>query len=253
MSLATQKLQKKMERHWRKEKGEEIESEEIDLFNREHIRRIVRHRIHKTTRNIKAGIKAEIQNLRPEISKIKNPLTKILDPLAEATRVLRHHQLRSDSREETGKENSDDIDLGLVKTRSQNSHVSRASGVSSAHSLNSDAHQHPVFDPPAPAAASVLGGSQQHHAIKMPEALDSDTSGDDSDFDDHGFDHPSRWKRQPWIWIPKDPLGLSVLFVESFSKCGIDASDQGSEMDEKGVVEVSRGPPDEVWEGGYDA
>lgn len=48
-------------------------------------------------------------------------------------------------------------------------------------------------------------------------------------------------KDQPFIWIPEDPLGLSKVLVEELKKAGVSASDLGSTMSEKGVVEVSRG------------
>lgn len=77
---------------------------------------------------------------------------------------------------------------------------------------------------------------------------------DDSDEDDvHAFDHPSIYVEQPWIWIPKDHLGLSGLLVKELQDAGINASDLGAEMQEDGIVEVTRNPPDEEWAGGHDA
>ncbi|KIP05884.1 hypothetical protein PHLGIDRAFT_119442 [Phlebiopsis gigantea 11061_1 CR5-6] len=81
----------------------------------------------------------------------------------------------------------------------------------------------------------------------------SEEDGEDKDFDVHGFDHPSTYEAQPWIWVPRDALGLSKILVREYEAAGVEASDEGSEMDRKGGVEVSRGPPDEEWAGGYDA
>lgn len=92
----------------------------------------------------------------------------------------------------------------------------------------------PTFDAPAP-------------AVK-----DSDTSDDEEDENDHAFDHPSTYADQVSIWIPKDILGLSNLLVKDLKDVGIDASDVGASMDAKGVVEVTRNPPDEEWDGGHD-
>jgi hypothetical protein len=71
--------------------------------------------------------------------------------------------------------------------------------------------------------------------------------------DEHAFDHPSTYADQPWIWIPRDTLGLSEMLVEELRAAGVSASNMGSVMDSKGVVEVLRGPPDQDWEGGEDA
>ena len=75
----------------------------------------------------------------------------------------------------------------------------------------------------------------------------------DADYDDaHAFDHPALSEPQPWIWVPRDPLGLSGLLVSELTSAGVEASDVGAVMSEKGVVDVSRGPPDEEWNGGND-
>ena len=85
-------------------------------------------------------------------------------------------------------------------------------------------------------------------------APDSDSVYNDEDEEDeHAFDHPSTYQEQPWIWIPKDVLGLSDILAKELRDAGVDASDVGAFMDEKGVVEVRRNPPDEEWAGGHDA
>lgn len=85
-----------------------------------------------------------------------------------------------------------------------------------------------------------------------PAMQDSDSS-EEEDEDDHAFDHPSTYVDQAWIWIPKDTLGLSELLVKDLKDAGVEASDVGANMDEHGVVEVTRNPPDEDWSGGHDA
>lgn len=97
----------------------------------------------------------------------------------------------------------------------------------------------PVDEHPAPPAAPVL------------EDFDSDSE-DEEDTDPHAFDHPSTYVEQPWIWIPRDELGLSEMLVKELTEAGVGASNRGTKMDEKGVVEVTRGPPDEEWSGGND-
>ncbi|KAF8210651.1 phosphate metabolism protein-domain-containing protein [Mycena galopus ATCC 62051] len=77
---------------------------------------------------------------------------------------------------------------------------------------------------------------------------DEDVSSDEEEEqDDHAFDHPSTYVEQPWIWMPKDRLGLSKLLVDDLRAGGVDASDLGAVMDKKGIVEVTRNPPDEEW------
>ena len=64
---------------------------------------------------------------------------------------------------------------------------------------------------------------------------------------EHVFDHPSMYMEQRWIWIPRDHLGLSKVLVEELWEAGVFASDEGAVMDKKGIVEVTRNPPDEEW------
>jgi calcium permeable stress-gated cation channel len=93
------------------------------------------------------------------------------------------------------------------------------------------------LDPPAPAAVDLS---------------DEEEGEDEEERDEHAFDHPSTYVEQPWIWIPKDTLGLSELLVEELRSAGVESSNSGATMDEKGIVEVSRNPPDEEWLGGHD-
>lgn len=80
-----------------------------------------------------------------------------------------------------------------------------------------------------------------------------DDSDEENDDDVHAFDHPSTYVDQPWIWIPKDSLGLSTFLVQELQDAGVSASDLGAEMGANGIVEVTRNPPDEDWTGGHDA
>ncbi|KIY74044.1 DUF221-domain-containing protein [Cylindrobasidium torrendii FP15055 ss-10] len=96
---------------------------------------------------------------------------------------------------------------------------------------------------------------KREFAAPSPAGVDlSDEEGDDAlQEDEHAFDHPSTYEEQPWIWLPRDELGLSEILVGEFREAGIDASCEGATMDAKGVVEVSRNPPDLEWTGGHDA
>ncbi|WVQ84358.1 hypothetical protein IAT38_006510 [Cryptococcus sp. DSM 104549] len=75
--------------------------------------------------------------------------------------------------------------------------------------------------------------------------------GNTSGFHYRAFDHPAMWKKQPVIWIAQDPLGLGALQVEEINAKGVEASLEHARMNEKGVIEVDRAPPDEAWYGGY--
>lgn len=110
------------------------------------------------------------------------------------------------------------------------------SSFDSSRSKASSSRRRPQFAPAAPRRGGNEGEEDE-----------------DEDFDDHGFDHPSTYAEQPWIWVPRDQLGLSQYFVEEFRAVGVHAGDDGATMDERGEVEVNRSPPDEDWNGGHDA
>lgn len=103
-----------------------------------------------------------------------------------------------------------------------------------------------------------IDSSRSKSSRKLPEFAPAapkkgEEDEEDEDFDVHGFDHPSTYAEQPWIWVPRDELGLSHYFVSDFRASGVEASDDGATMDVKGDVEVNRSPPDEAWTGGHDA
>jgi hypothetical protein len=117
-----------------------------------------------------------------------------------------------------------------------------------AETTNADEHasqksSSPVFDPPAPALEDLsdIGDNNSENS-------------DIEEENEHAFDHPSTYVSQRWIWIPRDPFGLSKELINDLHDAGIDASDEGADMDDKGIVEVTRNPPDEEWSGGrYDS
>lgn len=45
---------------------------------------------------------------------------------------------------------------------------------------------------------------------------------------------------------------MSKIIVNEMHEAKVEASDTGAHMTKKGVVEVSRNPPDEAWSGGLD-
>lgn len=60
------------------------------------------------------------------------------------------------------------------------------------------------------------------------------------------FDNPATWKAQPIVWIADDTLGLGRAEVARLTAERVKASAEYATRDEKGKVEVERGPPDEV-------
>ncbi|KAJ7647051.1 DUF221 family protein [Roridomyces roridus] len=101
-------------------------------------------------------------------------------------------------------------------------------------------------------STSTSEGSKRALAPRID--LDGEDDGDDTsdeelDDDEHAFAHPSTYVEQPWIWMPRDGLGLSKLLVDELRSGGVSASDIGAVMDDRGVVEVTRNPPDESWYG----
>ncbi|KAH8926797.1 DUF221-domain-containing protein [Atractiella rhizophila] len=64
----------------------------------------------------------------------------------------------------------------------------------------------------------------------------------------NAFDHPASYEKQRIVWVPKDPLGLSAEEVRDNQEAGVDASDEGTSMNPKGRVDISRSPPGEPWE-----
>ena len=113
--------------------------------------------------------------------------------------------------------------------------------------------------PPSPENGNRHSTSMSMSLVSSPVPILSSTDTEfydedsDSDFDEAGFDHPSTYLDQPWIWVPKDELGMSEQIVAELRKGGVDASDEGAYIDPYGSVEVTRNPPDEAWVGGQDA
>lgn len=226
MSLATKKMAKKWEKEKRRRTGTLLPGdldEEPDLFSRKRIRS-VRRRIKKTVAKVEDKIETKL-DINGKRSREHSPkpsvdiaaASAVAGPQFESTQVPMHELTKQKSKE---------------SVHSQKSHKSDKSNKSKKDG------PHIAFDPAAPAVSST------------------DNDSDDSDeeaADEHAFDHPATYEAQKWVWIPKDPLGLSELLAKELRDAGVDASDVGAFMDEKGVVEVRRNPPDEDWTGGHDA
>lgn len=54
-----------------------------------------------------------------------------------------------------------------------------------------------------------------------------------------------------WVLL-QDELGVSKALLNELHETRVEASDKGAKINKKGVVEVSRNPPEEAWDGGLD-
>jgi hypothetical protein len=100
----------------------------------------------------------------------------------------------------------------------------------------------------------VKGMEKQGQATASPEQEDEvagEQLGNTSGMHERAFDHPALWKKQPTIWIAQDPLGIGKFESARINEAGVESSTEFAEMNEKGKIDVSRGPPDEAWYGGF--
>ncbi|KAJ7680638.1 DUF221 family protein [Mycena polygramma] len=266
MSLATSKMVKRYEKHHRKQ-GIPVtpdEEEEIDLFKRNGLRS-VRRRMQRQVQRLPEQLDKTILTLKEKVQqqgeRLASPTSakKVLEGqqqeamvqaqaeqdaaamFKEAEAEQRTEQAAQDQRskeKEAAEQAAVEVIAAPGEMYRKSSSASKASKKSKASSKSSKKSARPAFDPPAAAGVDL-----------SDEDVDSE---DEEEQDDHAFDHPSTYIEQPWIWLPKDRLGLSQLLVDDLHAVGVDASDLGAVMDEKGIVEVTRNPPDEEWDGGHD-
>lgn len=60
------------------------------------------------------------------------------------------------------------------------------------------------------------------------------------------FSHPAAVEEQRIVWLPKDRLGLIDEITQDLAVWDVLHSTEGAEMDEKGHVNVSMAPPEDV-------
>lgn len=101
------------------------------------------------------------------------------------------------------------------------------------------------------------GGGDQIKAESASEA-DSSTSrktpppdpsvvrSAEEDEGSYGFLHPAASRPQRTVWIPRDVLGGYVVEERECGDVGVRVGHERADMDEKGRVGVSGGPPDLV-------
>ncbi|CAL1696410.1 unnamed protein product [Somion occarium] len=228
MSLATKKMQERWgkDKHRREHPREsETNDDDPDLFSREGIRSVVRRRINVPVHKLSKKVQNDIA-----MSVLKK------DKGGDA----------SDSDEET-------VTVIPVASQSSRQALASAHAVDDPHSSSEPASPHPSTSGESMNSAKSKSKLPTFAPPSPPARSSQDGDDEDEDFDENGFNHPSTYTEQPWVWIPKDDLGVSELLVRELQAAGVGASDTGATMDRKGTVEVQRNPPDEEWAGGHDA
>ncbi|GJE89817.1 hypothetical protein PsYK624_059250 [Phanerochaete sordida] len=224
MSIATEKMQERWERE-RMRHQELLNGDagaDVDLFSRDGVLSVV----HRKVRNPVTKFVQEVQKNVAKTANIDTALKDDVDPLVGPSAMTSAHAVSGSH-----------LNEALPRPATQRSR--------SARGLPADG--------PQGGHTAQTGPDGEPHAKPNREDRMEEADEEDKDFDVHGFDHPSTYEGQPWIWVPRDPYGISRLLVDELRAAGVEASDEGSVMDEKGTVEVTRGPPDQDWEGGRDA
>jgi hypothetical protein len=57
------------------------------------------------------------------------------------------------------------------------------------------------------------------------------------------FNHPAGVEPQRIVWIPQDPLGISVREVQRLQEEGVEVSDENAILDKTGTVDITNHPP----------
>ncbi|KAF8637999.1 hypothetical protein AX16_010631 [Volvariella volvacea WC 439] len=201
----------------------------IDLFSAERIKNL-RKRIKKTTKKIDETFDKTFDHIKSKVS------MSVEDDERRLVREAKARKKPAASSDEEDDDGDSKTQHGTeeYELRRMDSNVSLKSKASKSSKSSKSKFQMriPVIDAAAPRP-------------------DDDSDDEESD-DEHAFDHPSTYRDQPWVWIPQDPLGLSKLLTSELNEAGVMASDMGAIMDVKGIVEVTRNPPDKEWTGGHD-
>ncbi|GAA5911541.1 uncharacterized protein JCM6883_005788 [Sporobolomyces salmoneus] len=91
-------------------------------------------------------------------------------------------------------------------------------------------------------------GENNHHQHQTANSSPGGTLPGEEHLDRHAFDHPASYEDYPTVWIPQDRRGFYEREVGDTKSAGVDVSTEGATMNEKGKVDISRGPPEEEWD-----
>lgn len=202
-----------------------------------------------------------MSNVSTGVRSVVRHRLRLRDPSGHHSRTLRTNEREAEKNKEKAEE--DRIEAENEKRKASDKAAVRAEEIleepaaprASTDSKGIEKKKSGILG--ALAAASPTGITIDAPA---PALIDRDGDGklEESDTDefleDHAFDHPSTYQDQRWIWIPKWEAHpeLSETLVNDIKAAKVEAADVGATIDEGGNVDVSRGPPDEVWGGGHD-
>ncbi|KAF7376421.1 hypothetical protein MSAN_00057600 [Mycena sanguinolenta] len=263
MSLATKKMAKRYEKHQQKHGGPVTPNEELnlDIFRQHSTLRSVRRRVTRLPRQLDRTLFSLKEKVKEEGERLAAPRS------AKSAKQKMLEEQQREAEAQAKQEAAEQEAAAMFEEADEEEEVERDPQQKAAEEAvmddlkNGDAPE--LYHKPSTSAkaskkskkASKQSGSRQSKVDPAApvDLSDEDVSSDEEEEqDDHAFDHPSTYVEQPWIWIPKDRLGLSKLLVDDLHASGVDASDLGAVMDKKGIVEVTRNPPDEEWYGGND-
>jgi hypothetical protein len=111
-----------------------------------------------------------------------------------------------------------------------------------AHSSTTVKHSH--------AKTGMEKVGQASNTVREEDAEAGEELGNTTGYHERAFEHPALWKKQPTVWLAEDPLGIGKSESARINEAGVESSTEFATMNEKGNIEVSRGPPDEAWYGG---
>lgn len=270
MSLATKKMQERWERERNRrhelydESDGEGEGKEVDLFSRDGecalrllvlslllsahtlgvlslVHRRVRNPVVRLAKEVKKNV-AKTADINPDLKTVDSSNG---DPVKDRDKSGRDVVLDGKPHASTSAHAVSGVAVNeqLHRPTSQRTKSARRLHIpTDENGETEDSQRFPDFAPPSrrDTALSSVGTEEEYEE-------------EQKDFDVHGFDHPSTYEPQRWVWLPRDPYGLSTVLLGELRRAGVEASDEGAKMDEQGNVEVYRSPPDEEWSGGHDA
>ncbi|EMD35447.1 hypothetical protein CERSUDRAFT_116206 [Gelatoporia subvermispora B] len=184
------------------------------------------------------------------------PLTEYL-PLTLAESA---HGAGDDNRRVAERERDDQASVGSADYAAEKRASSQCRRRSRAPSTaGSVANADPFGKPLPPATVDSAdpedperGRGRRNSSPRMPQVKDfRDPSADpaeemrgvDEEAGPKDFYHPASVEPQPVVWLPRDPLGLSMEEEAAIRERGIAVSTESAVMDDKGHVDIDGAPP----------
>ncbi|WVQ78133.1 hypothetical protein IAT38_000214 [Cryptococcus sp. DSM 104549] len=133
--------------------------------------------------------------------------------------------------------NGDDVELGVGATGPGGSPTSQPTPSAAT-----------APGPPAsrPASPETTQDAEENVYFAVPGGPGVITRGKDDGNDPYAFFHPATKDPQRIIWLPQDELGLCNAEMEVNEREGVKTSSKGAWLNEKGKVQISGPPPDDL-------